>query len=141
MLENDRVKAELGLTEDQTSRLRQIIVESQKSSVKTGADMAVRRIELRELLRAENPDRATVLKKVQEISDLRGQMMKQHVEALLAAKTVLSPEQQKKMRRLMQARRNGFWRGPEGRDRSVGPPNRPGFPSQGPGIPGEPPVE
>src|SRR3972149_2332825 len=72
-LENDRVKTELGLTDDQTSRLRQIIVEAQKSSVKTGADMAVRGIELRELMQVDQPDRAAIMKKVQELSDLRGQ--------------------------------------------------------------------
>ncbi len=124
MLDNDRVKAALGLTDQQADRLRQTAVETEKFSVKTRAEMAVRRIELRELLRAEKPDREVVMKKVDEISSLRAEMMKKHVEALLVAKTVLTPEQQKKIRSFIEQRRGGegmsqrFWwnrrEGPEG---------------------------
>jgi len=98
MLDGDRVKGLLGLTDEQATRLRQITVETEKAAIKTKADLAVRRIELRELLRADNPDRDTVMKKVKEVSDLTGQLMQQHVQALLSAKTILTPEQQKKMR-------------------------------------------
>jgi Spy/CpxP family protein refolding chaperone len=139
MLENERVKTELGLTDQQTDRLRQIVVDAKKNTIKTRADIAVRGIELREMLRADKPDRETIMKKVQEISDLRGQIMKQHVESLLAAKTVLTPEQQKKMRAFLEhrgrpgTRREGFRphrpRAPEG------PPELPAPP------PGEPPVQ
>jgi Spy/CpxP family protein refolding chaperone len=139
-LDNDRVKAYLGLTDPQVDRLRQILVEAEKSGVKTRADIAVRGIELRELLRADKPDRDAVMKKVQELSDLRGQMMKQRIEALLAAKSVLTPEQQKKIRSFIEsrmglgmegfgARREGFRaRPPETAPRPPAPPARPGEP-------------
>ena len=107
MLENDRVKAELALTDDQVTRLRQLTVETEKTSIKTKADLAVRRIELRELLKADNPDRDAVMKKVQEVSSLTGQLMQQHVQALLSAKTVLTPEQQKKIREFSANHRMG----------------------------------
>ncbi len=98
LLENDRVKATLNLTDPQTDRLRQIVVETEKATVKTRAEMAVRGIELRELLRLEKPDREAAMKKVQELADLHRDMMRQGVDALLAAKDVLTPEQQKKIR-------------------------------------------
>lgn len=111
LLDNQRFKTEIGLNDQQVDRLRQIVLDTQKSSIKTRADMQLRGIELREMLRSENPDRTTVLKKVQELSDLRGQMMKQNVEALLAAKTVLTPEQQKKVQSFMRGRgAGGPWR-------------------------------
>jgi Spy/CpxP family protein refolding chaperone len=137
LLENDRVKAALGLTEQQVDRLRQITVEAEKSAVKTRADLAVRRIELRELLRADKPDREAIMKKVQEISDLRGQVMKQHVESILAVKTVLTPEQQQKLR-AFRARggRAGGW-GPRPSSR----PNRPGGPPGPAEAPAPPPDE
>jgi Spy/CpxP family protein refolding chaperone len=112
-LDNDRIKTELGLTEDQTNHLRQIVVDTQKSSIKTRADMEVRGIELRELLRADNPDRTAVMKKVDEISALRAEMLKQDMDALLNAKSVLTPEQQKKIRTFLERRRMGM--GMEGR--------------------------
>jgi Spy/CpxP family protein refolding chaperone len=107
MLDNDRVKSALGLTDDQTSRLRQIVVDTQKGNITTGAELTVRGIELRELLRADNPDQDAVMKKIDQISALRAQVMKQDVEALLKAKTVLTPEQQKKIRTFIERRRAG----------------------------------
>lgn len=140
MLESDRVKAALGLTDQQSDRFRQITVEAEKATVKTRAEMAVRGIELRELLRADKPDREVVMKKVQEISDLRRDMMRQHVDALLAAKTVLTPEQQKKIRALIASRRAGFGRGGF-RPHGPGAPGRPGAPPEPPHNPDEPSVQ
>lgn len=137
LLDNDRVKAELALTDPQVTQLRKIVVDTQKSGIQTRAQLAVRGIELRELLRAEKPDRDAVLKKTQEISELRGQMMKQHIEALLAAKSVLTPEQQKKIETFMERRRMG---GPM-RERFDGPREMPGRPPAPPKAAPKPPDE
>jgi Spy/CpxP family protein refolding chaperone len=151
MLDNDRFKSELGLTDEQAGRLRQLVLENEKSSVRTKAEVKVRQIELREMLRADNPNRDATLKKAQEISDLHGQMMKQHIEALLTAKTILTPEQQKKMHALMaehafRGRQPGEGRGPRfGHGPQGGRPpfhqgpqgSEGGFPS----TPPEPPVQ
>jgi Spy/CpxP family protein refolding chaperone len=121
MLENDRIKAALGLTDQQSDKLRQILVDTEKSTVKARADLQVHQIELRELLRADKPDRDAVIKKAQEISDLRGQQMKLHLVALLSAKEVLTPEQQKKIRAFIESRRPGMGQG------GGGPMFRPGM--------------
>jgi Spy/CpxP family protein refolding chaperone len=148
ILDNDRVKASLNLTDQQVDRLRQILVDTEKASVKMRADMAVRGIELRELLRADKADHDAVMSKVGELSDLRGQMMKQHVEALLAAKALLTPEQQKKMRSFIESRaafggmRERLGERREGwgtRRPEVAP--RPPTPPVPPAHPGEPPVQ
>jgi Spy/CpxP family protein refolding chaperone len=120
MLENDRVKSALGLTDEQTAKLRQIMVDGRKSAIKTRADIQVQNIELRELLRADQPNRDAVLRKVQEISQLRGEMMQQRVESLLSAKSVLTAEQQQKIRQFMSEHRGrrAAWR----RDRRPGGP-------------------
>ena len=142
MLDNDRMKARLGLTDDQVSRLRQVVVDSEKATIKTRAEMKIRGIELRELLRADKPDQAAVMKKVDEISALRGEMMKQHVSALLSAKTILTPEQQKKIRSFME-RRHGEG-GPRTQffERRVPPPmgmhNSPTNPPEAPEAPPKP---
>ena len=144
LLENDRFRSYLNLTDEQAERLRQILVDTRKVGVKTRADETVRGIELRELLRADKPDRDAVMKKVQEISNLRAEMMKQHIEAILAAKAVLTPEQQKKMRFFMHNSEEARpWR--EGwRERTPGAPRPPapqGPPAVRPPHPDEPPVE
>ena len=131
LLDNDRIKSALGLTDEQVGRLRHIMVETEKTSVKNRAEIEVRGIELRELLHAENSDRDAVMKKVQEISGLRGEMMQHHIAALLDAKAVLTPEQQKKVRAFVESRveTRGLG-GPENRmffggDRRGGPPAPP----------------
>jgi Spy/CpxP family protein refolding chaperone len=139
MLNSDRVKTALGLTADQTSQLREIVVNTQKSNIKTRADLAVRGIELRELLRADNPNRDAVMKKIDEISALRTEMMKEDAGALLSAKKVLTPEQQEKIRTFLERRRaraatpgrNFRWReeGPGRRMRPITPPNAPSGPN------------
>jgi Spy/CpxP family protein refolding chaperone len=104
MLDNEHFRSAMNLTAQEADRLRQIIVNTEKSTIKTKAALEVNQIDLRELLRADNPDRAAVLKKVQDISSLRGEMMKAHIEALLEAKSVLTPEQQKKLREFFESR-------------------------------------
>jgi Spy/CpxP family protein refolding chaperone len=136
MLENEHVKSALGLTDEQSAKLRQVMVDGRKSAIKTRADLEVQNLELRELLRADQPNHDAVLRKVQEISQLRGEMMQQRVESLLAAKSVLTPEQQQKIRAFMSERRGrreawrrdrgpggpgGLQRGPGGSHRSWGP--------------------
>lgn len=111
LLDNDHFRAAINLTDQQASRLREIVVEAEKSSIKTRAAVKIDAIDLREMLRADSPDHDAVLNKVQEISNLRGELMKEHVEALLKAKSVLTPEQQKKFRKFFEAR-HGFMHGP-----------------------------
>lgn len=139
LLDNDRVKAALGLTDPQTDSLRKILLETAKSTVKTRADMKVREIELADLMRADKPDREAVMKTVQDISDSRGRMMKQQVGALLAAKEVLTPEQQKKIRNFIEMRAAGLGGGERRFGRGMGePPNGPGPPPQPPRAPAPP---
>ena len=122
LLDNSRLRTYLELTDSQVDQLRKIAVDTEIATAKDRADVRVRRIELRELLRAENPDRAAVMQKVQEISQAREQLMKQRIDALLSAKKVLTPEQQKKARSFFENHRMGrMWRGRSGEQRGGGP--------------------
>jgi uncharacterized membrane protein len=142
LLDSDRIRTYLRLEDPQVERLRQIVLETEKANVKVRAEIEVRRIELREALRAIKPDRDEILKKVQEISDLRGQMMKHNVEAILAAKTVLSPEQQRKLLFIIENRYEGGPVGEERRGVRAQPLPTPSVPPQPvPLHPGEPPVQ
>jgi hypothetical protein len=141
LLESDRIRIYLGLADPQVERLRHIAIETEKANLKTRAEIEVRSIELREALRADKPDRDEILKQVQEISDLRREMMKHNVEAILAAKAVLSPEQQRRAFSLLENRHEGRRVGdePEGVPTQALP--RPHMPAPVPLHPGEPPVQ
>jgi len=140
LLESDRIRGYLGLADPQVERLRQIVVEAEKANVKTRAEIEVRSIELREALRADKPVRDQILRQVQEISDLRREMMRNQVEAILAAKTVLSPEQQKKLFSLLESWHEGR-RAKDEMRLHARPIPEPGVPAQIPTHPGEPPVQ
>ena len=56
LAENPRVRQYLGLSDDQVARLHKIGVDTEKTSVQERADMQLRHIELRELMRTDNPE-------------------------------------------------------------------------------------
>ncbi|HMD86752.1 MAG TPA: Spy/CpxP family protein refolding chaperone [Terriglobia bacterium] len=146
MAENPRVRQYLGLTDEQVGRLHKIGVDVQKASVQTRADLELRHIELRELLRADNPDHDAIMQKLDQVNALQGKMEKQRVETMLSAKSVLTPEQQKKIKTFMENRAYGG--GPERghmMERRGGQGRPPGHPGGAPGgstpKPQEPPVQ
>ena len=97
-LDDTRVRTILGLTDQQADGLRKIIVDTETFTIKTGAVIAVDSIDLQELLRADKPDRAAVMSKGDEISKSTSQLINHYLEAMLAAKAILTPEQQKMIR-------------------------------------------
>jgi len=139
MAENPRVRQYLGLTDEQVGRLHTISVDAQKASVQTRADVELRHIELRELLRADNHDQNAIMQKLDEVNALRGKMEKQRVQTMLSARSVLTPEQIKKVKTFMENR--GAGGGPErehGTERRGGPGRPPGHPGGPGGAPGGP---
>lgn len=101
-LDDPRVRTALKLTDQQADSLRKIIVGAETFTIKTGADIAVDSIDLRELLRADKPDRAEVMRKGDEISKSASQLISHYLDAMLAAKAVLTPEQQKMIQRYIE---------------------------------------
>jgi Spy/CpxP family protein refolding chaperone len=135
MAENPRVRMFLGLTDEQVGRLHKIGIEAEKSSIQANADLELRHVELRELLRAENPDHDAIMQKLDEVNALRGKMEKQQVETLLSARGVLTPEQVKKVRAFMENR--GGMEREHGMERHGGMGRPPGHGGPG-GAPGGP---
>ncbi len=139
MAENPRVRQYLALTDDQVTRLHKIGIDAEKASVQNRADMELRRIELRELMRADNPDHDAIMQKLDEVNALQGKMAKQRVETMLSARGVLTPDQIKKVKTFMENRggpEGGPERGQMMRRGGPGrPPGRPGAPGGAPGGP------
>lgn len=103
-LDDPRVRTALDLTDQQADGLRKIIVDTETFTITTGANIAVNSIELRELLRADKPDRAAVMAKGDEISKSTSQLINHFLDAMLSAKAILTPDQQKKIRAYMESR-------------------------------------
>lgn len=101
-LDDTRVRTMLGLTDQQADGLRKIVIDTETYTITTGATIAVDSLELRELLRADKPDRAAVKSKGDEISKATSDMIGHYLDAMLAAKDILTPEQQKMIRSFME---------------------------------------
>lgn len=97
-LEDPQERAALGLSDEQATSLRKIIIDSETYTIKTAADVLVDSIELRELLIADKPDRAAVMSKGDAISKSGSQLVTHYLDGILAAKALLTPEQQKAIR-------------------------------------------
>jgi periplasmic protein CpxP/Spy len=123
------MRTELGLNDDQVSRLHKIGIDAEKASIQTRADMQLHRIELRELMRADNPDESAIMAKMDQINALQGKMEKARVQTMLSARSVLTADQLKKLKAMRENRGMG---GPGGGRMMRGGQRRPG----GPGAPG-----
>jgi len=102
-LDDPRVRTMLGLSDQQAESLRKIVVDTEIFTIKTGAVIAVDAIDLRELLRTDKPDRTVVMSKGDEISKSTSQLINHYLDAVLAAKALLTPEQQKMIRAYMES--------------------------------------
>jgi Spy/CpxP family protein refolding chaperone len=116
------LKEQLGLSEQQEARLTEIREARQRDAIKHRADMQLARLDLRRLLESPTLDRKAVDAKVKEISDLHAVGFRARVDAMLAMREVLTPEQMKKWQQICRE-----WgvegrgpRGPRGRGMGMG---------------------
>jgi len=94
----------------------------QKTRIRDRADIQVKRIELRQLLGAEKPDRAAIDKKLRELNEVELAAKKSMIDYRLAQREFFTPEQREKMRQMFQER--GQRRGPRPMPpEGMGPPN------------------
>jgi len=103
---NPEMRERLGITEEQAAKIRQQTSEFRKASIRSRAEVEVKRVELEDLLRAENPDRVAIDRKVDEIGAARVAQAKARIHYRLAMREVLTPEQRKKLREM----REEHWR-------------------------------
>jgi len=139
-MDETAIREELGLTEEQATKLRAWRYQAMRSGLRAHADVLQRRLELQELLENETPDKAALDRAIRALSDAQGAALRQRVENRLAVRQVLTPEQRGKIRQFLRQRmrqrmmlRRGDGprlRGPEGgfgRGGDFGPVRGPGF--------------
>jgi len=90
----------LALTDEQRERIRTIREKQERAAIQQRAKLETARLDLRQLLRGEKPDRAALDAKIDEIARLRAQDAKARIGTLLEIRGVLTPEQQQKLRSL-----------------------------------------
>ncbi|MBM4169521.1 MAG: periplasmic heavy metal sensor [Ignavibacteria bacterium] len=94
---------ELNLTDAQMKEFQKLRDDSQKQMIALRAKKSTLGIELRELLRADAPDKGAVDKKLAEISQIDAQMRQQRINHWFAVNKTLTPDQQKVWKKALAA--------------------------------------
>jgi len=129
IVNNPDMREKLGITADQAAKIRQQETDFQKAGVMNRAKSEVAHMELNQLMSADKPDRAAIDKKLADISAAQLVSEQTRVHHQLDMKTALTPDQQAKLKTLMQQRRPGMG-GPGGPN--GGPNGGPGRGGRGP---------
>jgi len=94
------LREKLGLTDEQIDKLKSIKLEHEKAAIKTESELKLKRLELRELMQAEEPDESAVKVKIEEIGELKTQLAMNKIDGGLEARKVLTEKQLKKLKEL-----------------------------------------
>jgi Spy/CpxP family protein refolding chaperone len=137
LLSDPDIQQKVGVSAEQVAKIRQQESAFRKTEIRQRADVEVKRIDLRDLLAADKPDRAAIDRQLQDISTSQLALEKARVDFRLNMKDALTADQRQKLRAALQekwqARRSQRERGPRG-PRPEGPADD----GQGPGAkPGE----
>ena len=115
MLRNPAFREGLGITSEQAARIEVQQSAFQKAMIRGRAEAHVKRLEFRELLAAEKPDRALIGQKLSQLNEAQFAVQKLMLENRLAMREIFTPGQQEKLRQL-------FWEMRRG-DERYGPPD------------------
>lgn len=112
LLSDPDIRQQVGITDQQLATIRQQESDFRKTEIRDRADLEVERIDLRDLLAADKPDRTAINAKLQEISTAQLALSKASVDHMLTMRDAITPAQRDKLRQLMRQRREGGGRGP-----------------------------
>ncbi|MFZ0978866.1 MAG: periplasmic heavy metal sensor [Candidatus Acidiferrales bacterium] len=122
-LRDPDVRKQAGITDEQFAKIRGQESDFRKNEIRDRADLQVKRIDLRDLLAADKPDRAAIDSKLQEISASQLALQKAAVDYRLDMRDAITPAQRDKLRQLMKDRRQrggGRAGGPSGGPQAMG---------------------
>jgi hypothetical protein len=93
---------QLKLSEEQKKDFDKIHVDMEKQEIAQKAKNETARVELRQLLKADNPDKSAIEKKMNEIADLEVQMHMIKINSWFDVNKLLTPEQQKTWKKALE---------------------------------------
>jgi Spy/CpxP family protein refolding chaperone len=94
---------ELGLSEEQTTKVKTIAQEFQKTHIRGEADWKLTELEVQTLIHEQKSELPAIEKAMRKAADAEVALRLEGVKAFRAAKAVLTPEQQEKWRGLLRA--------------------------------------
>lgn len=96
-----RFMEKLNLTDEQKKDVEKIHFDAEKQTIAQKAKVETAGIELRQLLKADAPDKSAIEKKISDIADLRVQMHITKINSWFAINKLLTPDQQKTWKKVL----------------------------------------
>jgi len=92
----------LNLTDEQKKDVEKIHFDAEKQTIAQKAKEETARVELRQLLKADAPDKSAIEKKITNIADLEVQMHMIKINSWFAINKLLTPDQQKAWKNVLE---------------------------------------
>jgi Spy/CpxP family protein refolding chaperone len=96
---------ELELTEDQQAQIKEIATESRKAMVQLRADSELAGMELQALIRSDDPDLEAIQQGLENVASAQVAERFAAIEATVSARSVLTDEQQAKVKEAVRGQR------------------------------------
>jgi Spy/CpxP family protein refolding chaperone len=114
----ERLVQQLGLSDEQRTQVRPLLLNYAKEAIRTRADIAVTRLEIHQQLSANQPDLSKVKDMLQNIASEQAQLRFDRITTMQDIRKLLTPEQQEQWRamhaRRMSGRQREHWSGFQG---------------------------
>ncbi len=104
LVQNEAIQQEVGLSDSQIKKIKDIKFSTDKDVVKLRSDMELKEIDLREELSKDNPDMAKVEKLIRAKHSIMADIELAKVKEYTEIKKVLTPEQIEKFKQAMESR-------------------------------------
>ncbi len=95
---HEQMLRELDLTKEQREKVAELRERAERSAIRLRADLQTARLDLRRMVRAERADRMAINRQIDRIAQMRAEMEKARVAAMLDIRDVLTPEQRERAR-------------------------------------------
>ena len=98
----------LGLTDDQISKIQNIHTDFRREQIKTGSEIQLAQLDLRQEMMKDNPDASKVGTIIKRINGLQAEVQIAAMKSWIAARNVLTPEQRQKCKSMMKSMMQGM---------------------------------
>jgi Spy/CpxP family protein refolding chaperone len=119
-----RLADEIDLSEEQKDEIKDIHTSHRKDMIRMKADRELAQVELQEIMHQDSPDLDAIEDQIRNIANLEAKMKFSQIKTRIDVKSVLTEEQQAKLKELMKnrpARRTGGRRAGAGKPGEAGP--------------------
>jgi Spy/CpxP family protein refolding chaperone len=103
-LNDPSIRQQVGITDEQAATIRKQELDFRKTEIRGRADLEVKRLDLKDLVASDKPDRAAINAKLQEISAAQLSLQKSSIDYRLSMRDTITPAQREKLRQVMRDR-------------------------------------